>query len=227
MKRISRSRISLPTCARLRPRRPPSGPCPCSPDLRAELALLARRAGRAAPEHVRARRHALERARARLGDPRRLLDERRQALDEVAERARRHLTRQLATSRDGLRALETRLHRAHPHRRILEQRNVLASLRHRLEAAPRTDLARRRHAVDALRGKLDALSPLNVLERGFSLAQLPDGRLLTRAADARPGDEIRVRLRRGEVRAEVRETHDETTGTTDAVGDAPPRRGGS
>ena len=200
---------------------------PVLADLRAELALLGRRAGRATSEHVRGRRHTLERARARLGDPRRLLDERRQTLDDAAERARRQVARQLAASRAGLRALETRLYRAHPQRRVLEQRNVLASLRHRLEAAPRAGLARRRHAVEALRGKLEALSPLNVLERGFSLARLADGRLLTRAEDAHPGDEIRVLLRRGELRAEVRETHDETTGTTDAVGDAPPRRGGS
>jgi len=190
---------------------------PVLADLRAELALIRRRAGRATAEHARACRHALERARARLGDPRRLLDERRQAVDDVVERARRHLARQLAAAHTGLRALETRLYRAHPQRRVSERRNALAALRHRLEAAPRGALARRRHAVDAARGKLEALSPLNVLERGFSLAQLADGRLLTRAEDARPGDQLRVRLRRGEIHAEVRDAPD---------GDAPPPRKG-
>jgi exodeoxyribonuclease VII large subunit len=182
---------------------------PVLADLRAELALLCRRAGRATAEEVRARRHALERARGRLGDPRRLLDVRRQHLDEAAERARRQLAQRLAAAHAGLRALETRLLRAHPQRRVLERRNALAVLRHRLEAAPRAELARRRHAVDALRGKLEALSPLNVLERGFALAQLADGRLLTRAEDARPGDEIRVRLRRGQIDAEVRRASDD------------------
>jgi len=181
---------------------------PVLADLRAELALLGRRAGRATAERVRERRHMLERGRARLGDPRRLLDVRRQTLDEAAERARRLLARRLATSGAELRALETRLYRAHPHRRILEQRNVLAALRHRLEAVPRGELPRRRHTVDALRGKLEALSPLRVLERGFSLAQLADGRLLTNAADVRPGQEIRVRLRRGELHADVKDVQD-------------------
>jgi exodeoxyribonuclease VII large subunit len=197
---------------------------PVLAELRAELALTGRRAGRATAEHVRAHRHALERARARLGDPRRLLDERRQTLDDAAERARRQLARRLATTRADLRALETRLLRAHPQRRVLERRNALAALRHRLEVVPRAELARRRHVVDAARGKLEALSPLNVLERGFSLARLADGRVLTRAEDARPGDEIRVRLRRGELRAEVREAVPEAPGD-----DAPaaPRRSGS
>ena len=192
---------------------------PVLADLRIELALLARRAGRATAEHVRARRHALERARGRLGDPRRLLDQRRQTLDVASERARRHVARQLTAARAGLRALETRLLRVHPQRRVAEQRHALTALRHRFESVGRAQLARRRHAVDAARGKLEALSPLNVLERGFALAQLADGRLLTSADDARPGDAIRVRLRRGQVEAEVRATSD---GARAAPPDGPP-----
>jgi exodeoxyribonuclease VII large subunit len=185
---------------------------PVQADLRAELTLLCRRAGRAASEHLRARRHALERAQNRLGDPRRLLDERRQILDDHAERARRQVDRQLATARGALRALETGLLRSHPQRRIHEQRHALSALRHRLEALAHREVVRRRHAVDAARGKLEALSPLRVLERGFSLAQLPDGRLLTSAADARPGDAVRLRLRRGEVQTEVRQVHEAADG---------------
>jgi exodeoxyribonuclease VII large subunit len=179
---------------------------PVLADLRGELALLCRRAGRATTEALRARRHLLERARGRLGDPRRLLDQRRQLLDEQAERARRTLARRLAAAHQGLRALEVRLSRAHPHRRILEQRHALLALRHRLEVAARRELSRRRHVVEASRAKLDALSPLNVLERGFSLVQRADGHLLTDAADAKPGDALRVRLRRGEVSVSVAPT---------------------
>src|SRR5206468_11171539 len=49
---------------------------PIRDELTAELALLRRRGGRALAETARRARHELERARARLGDPRRLLDER-------------------------------------------------------------------------------------------------------------------------------------------------------
>ena len=133
---------------------------PVLADLRAELALICRRAGRATAEQVRARRHALERARAPLADPRRLLDVRRQR-STTRPSARVGSSRGSSPRRrTSLRALETRLLRAHPQRRVLERRNALASLRHRLEAIPRGELARRRHAVDAARGKLEALSPL-------------------------------------------------------------------
>jgi exodeoxyribonuclease VII large subunit len=183
---------------------------PTEDDLRAELALLQRRGGRALAESVRASRHGLERLRGRLGDPRRLLDERRQRLDESVERARRVLTRRLTAARAELSACDVRLHRAHPQRRIVEQRAALAAARHRLEAAIRPALVARRHAVEAACGKLEALSPVRVLERGFSLTQRADGRLVTNAADLAAGERVHVRLREGAFDATV----DATTQTT-------------
>jgi exodeoxyribonuclease VII large subunit len=176
---------------------------PVLEDLRLEVANLQRRASRAATETIRAARHGLERARNRVGDPRRLLDERRQRLDDAVERGRRVLTRRMAAARAELRAAETRLYRAHPHRRILEQRSALAAMRHRLEAAIRPALAARRHAIQAATGKLEALSPTRVLERGFSLTQRADGHIVTRATDLTPGEKVHVRLREGAFDATV------------------------
>jgi len=170
-----------------------------------ELAMLRRRASRALAETARRARHELERARGRLGDPRRLLDERRQRLDEQVERGRRVLARRLAVARADLRGVEVRLHRAHPHRRIAEQRHALAAMRHRLETAMRPSLVRRRHAIEAACGKLEALSPMRVLERGFSLTQRADGHVVTSAADVNPGERISVRVHDGGIDATVDE----------------------
>ena len=49
---------------------------------------------------------------------------------------------------------------------------------------------------------LDALSPLKVLARGYSIAYAPTG-VLTSIADARPDDEVRIALADGNVRARV------------------------
>src|SRR4029077_20666665 len=54
---------------------------PVREDLTAQLLLLRRRGGRALAEGVRSARHALERARGRLGEPRRLLAGTRARLD--------------------------------------------------------------------------------------------------------------------------------------------------
>jgi exodeoxyribonuclease VII large subunit len=172
-------------------------------DLRLEVVNLHRRTSRAVSESLRAARHGMERARNRLGDPRRLLDERRQRLDDAVERARRVLSRRLTTAHAELRTAETRLYRAHPQRRILEQRSALAAMRHRLEAAIRPALVRRRHHIEAAAGKLEALSPTRVLERGFSLTQRADGHIVTRAADLTPGERVHVRVREGSFEATV------------------------
>jgi exodeoxyribonuclease VII large subunit len=176
---------------------------PVRDDLAAELALLRRRGGRALAEAARRARHELERARGRLGDPRRLLEQRRQHLDEQVERGRRVLARRLAAARADLRGVEVRLHRAHPHRRIAEQRHALAAMRHRLEVVVRPALVRRRHTIEAACGKLEALSPMRVLERGFSLTQRADGHVVTSADDVRAGERITVRVHDGGIDATV------------------------
>jgi exodeoxyribonuclease VII large subunit len=179
---------------------------PVAADLAAELTLLCRRATRGAEAELRGARLALERARTRLGDPRRLLDTRRQRLDELAERAIDRLRRRLAGRHADLRAAEMRLNRAHPRRRIDGQRALLVGLRQALEASMARATDRRQRALEACVAKLGALSPLRVLDRGFSLTQDAQGHLVTRADQVRPGDPVTVRLCEGTIEAEVAAT---------------------
>ena len=113
------------------------------------------------------------------------------------------LARRLTAARADLRGVEVRLQRAHPHRRIAEQRHALAAMRHRLEVAMQPALQRRRHTIEAACGKLEALSPMRVLERGFSLTQRADGHLVTSAADVQAGERITVRVHDGGIDATV------------------------
>jgi exodeoxyribonuclease VII large subunit len=55
---------------------------------------------------------------------------------------------------------------------------------------------------------LDALSPLAVLQRGFSIAQKEDGSLLRDAKSVAIGDRIRIRLANGRISADVAETEE-------------------
>jgi exodeoxyribonuclease VII large subunit len=93
--------------------------------------------------------------------------------------------------------------------------------RHRL-AAVRTRLAtrdgqlahaatRRIHAADArfksLAARLDGLSPLSVLARGYAVAwDATRSRIIRDAGTVTPGEEIIVRVARGEIRSIVRTT---------------------
>jgi exodeoxyribonuclease VII large subunit len=90
--------------------------------------------------------------------------------------------------------------------------------RSRLEVAARAlspAAARRaehsRQALGALAARLDALSPLAVLGRGYAVVRAErDGRILRRAGDVEPGDGVRVQLGEGALVATVTGTEGES-----------------
>jgi exodeoxyribonuclease VII large subunit len=88
----------------------------------------------------------------------------------------------------------------------LSRRTRLASERlertgDRLEAAMEVAIGRRHQTADRLAGKLDALSPLRVLERGYAVPLSASGRVLRRRADFSPGSPFTLRVADGDVAA--------------------------
>jgi len=71
----------------------------------------------------------------------------------------------------------------------------------RLGGAVTLRLERDRHQLSAISGRLDALSPLKILERGYSLARDGAGHVLKRIAQFPPGRAFRLRVSDGEVAA--------------------------
>jgi exodeoxyribonuclease VII large subunit len=176
---------------------------PMMADLKAELAVLERRTARAMSAELSSRRLVLERARARLGDPRRYVDGQRQLLDDLAGRALAAVRAGITRRQKALGAIDARLLRAHPQRRIAEQRAQLTALLRRLHKASDARFAARHRALEGLRGKLESLSPLAVLDRGYTLARRPDGHLATGAAALVPGETLTVLFRDGEADTRV------------------------
>jgi exodeoxyribonuclease VII large subunit len=99
----------------------------------------------------------------------------------------------------------------------LRQRDLRQQLRMRqrdlhshiqaLAAAAQQYLMRRRSRFEQASGKLATLSPVAILERGYSLIFDPQGALVKDASQLAPGDLIRARLARGEVDARVETLH--------------------
>jgi len=176
---------------------------PVAADLLEDMHLLGRRLGRALITEIHALRLLLERTRAALGDPLRAIDARRQMLDEWLERASRSLHTAHARRRTELRAIETRLFRLHPQRRIADQRASLHAIERCLANLGNAMLVQRRRTLEALAGKLDALSPLKVLDRGYALARGPDGQVLRSCAGLAKDDQVTVTLRDGDLRTRI------------------------
>jgi exodeoxyribonuclease VII large subunit len=170
---------------------------------RAELARQLDALGRRLGRGVRLRTERLAerlrdfRRRRVLTDPARPLRDGARRLDDLGVRLGRAAARRTMRTRERLdragRALRPQLLAAH----LRHQRQVAEQLAHRLRRAVWTEAARRRRAIEALAGRLDGLSPLACLARGYAIATLPTGEILTRADRVRPGAEVRVRLHRG------------------------------
>lgn len=84
---------------------------------------------------------------------------------------------------------------------LLEPRRRATSAARELSRAASAAIATRRAALSGFSGRLNALSPLATLERGFVVASDPDGHTLSSIAAFAPAQAFTIRLRDGEVDA--------------------------
>lgn len=87
--------------------------------------------------------------------------------------------------------------------RVAASDSRLAALSQRQATAFEKLIKAKEEALKIGMAKLDALSPLAVLTRGFSITQFEDGRILRDSAQAKPGDKLKIRLEKGKLNAEV------------------------
>ncbi len=176
------------------------------PDQRARRAALARcrsSLDRAVRSHLALERSRLARLRAELGDPRLLVVPRQQDLDDLLVRLERHVEKNLAARRSALATLDSRLLVRHPRAVVAHARAGLGPLRVRLDAAERRYVERARARLADATTRLDGLSPLTVLSRGYAIATRGDGRAVREARALTPGDDVAVRVARGRFKARV------------------------
>src|SRR5207249_4746595 len=93
-----------------------------------------------------------------------------------------------------------------PLERVRDLERRLDDLGCRLDRAMTQGRERRRHLTDTLAARLEALSPLNVLARGYSLTRKESDQSVVRRADqVQPGDRLVTLLGHGRVVSRVEE----------------------
>ncbi len=184
---------------------------PAAADLRHRLDMLRRRLWMAQAARGSVARRGLEDAlrRLRLRHPAARLEQLAQTADRLGQRLEQSMQRRL---RDQARLLERRraaLWAAAPNRRLRERRLRLAALEQRLQGLGRLLLIGRGQRLQSLAGRLDALSPLAVLRRGYAIVtREPDHAVLREASQVSRGQAIHIRLGKGFVHASVTEISD-------------------
>lgn len=138
---------------------------------------------------------------ARVGE--RAVEDRAQQVDWLSARMVNALRRQLLSRRHDVQTLRGELLQLSPAVSVQRSIGRLASLQQRLAAGAHKSLSGLDHRIALLGRALHSVSPLATLERGYAIVLDASGKAMTDTAGAKEGDEIRARLSKGELWADV------------------------
>ena len=127
----------------------------------------------------------------------------RDALGQLTVRLTRAQDRRISALTDRLNRLRSSPVMRSPEGAIQQRELLLELLRQRLEHAGTRRFQQEEQRLARLAGRLDALSPLKVLARGYALASREDGTVIRAAGELTPGEPIRLRLGQGSARCTV------------------------
>ena len=83
--------------------------------------------------------------------------------------------------------------------KVKDMKEDLSSLKEELDESIKEYLDDNRRMIKSYNDQLEALSPLRVLERGFSITETSDGRVVSSIKDVRPGDNVTTLLKDGSI----------------------------
>ena len=133
----------------------------------------------------------------------------RQNLDAMSSAMASALSRQLKAARQHLNMLSQSPALRSPTGYIEQREKSLELLKNRLIAAQNQSITRKNQRYIAAVSKLDAMSPLKVLTRGYSMAQTEAGEVLRSVRQVELGERISVLLSDGKLSATVMDKKEE------------------
>ena len=132
----------------------------------------------------------------------------RHALTQLAGRMHQSLRSRLERSRLRLQAIEGRAVFQRPATIVDERRQRCDDLAEQANRSIRLKVERGRQQLAAFAASLEALSPLKVLSRGYSLTLKENGVVVRQAADVTEGEILQTRLGTGSISSVVLECHE-------------------
>jgi exodeoxyribonuclease VII large subunit len=127
-----------------------------------------------------------------------------QRFDEATLRIIHGMRNRTLEARRRERLLAARLRPEDLNRLLSRKRDALSGVRQGLTAAMRALINSRKSRFAVAVGKIDSLSPLGVLARGFAICRDGEGKIVRSASDVSAGSDVRVRLAAGELECEVK-----------------------
>jgi exodeoxyribonuclease VII large subunit len=185
--------------------------CTAKEELVHQLDALSHRLQQAISGQLRLRSQNLTGLRRALHDPSRMLGHQLQRVDDLSERLDMALRNLLGRRSEQLARMEQYLAGFHPAMKISKLRQELLLLSERAERRVCHHLEALGRSHGEATARLDTLSPLHTLSRGYSVVeQLHGGTVVRNAAELRIGQEVRLRLQQGSALCLVEETYSDS-----------------
>jgi exodeoxyribonuclease VII large subunit len=124
-----------------------------------------------------------------------------QMISAMRDRARRTLLNRLDLETTRITNFKNRPVMKDPHVLITTRAEVIAGLRDRSNRSFGASLKLAKEELKQIKARVRALSPQSTFDRGYSVVQLADGQIVTDPKKLKAGDELRLRLAKGETKA--------------------------
>jgi exodeoxyribonuclease VII large subunit len=125
-------------------------------------------------------------------------------IEAMRDRARRTLVNRLDLEATRITNFKNRPVMKDPHVLITTRAEIIAGLRDRSNRSFGASLKLAKEELKQVKARVRALSPQSTLDRGYSVVQLADGQIVTDPKKLTAGDELRLRLAKGETKATVK-----------------------
>jgi exodeoxyribonuclease VII large subunit len=124
-----------------------------------------------------------------------------QMISAMRDRARRTVLNRLDLETTRITNFKNRPVMKDPHVLITSRAEIIAGLRDRSNRSFGASLKLAKEELKQIKARVRALSPQSTLDRGYSVVQLADGQIVTDPKKLKAGDELRLRLAKGETKA--------------------------
>jgi len=181
---------------------------PLKQDLMRQTANLQAKLVNGFSNYLRFHRTYLREFSKRLIDPRKRIQDLRLKTDDLTDRLIRAGAQEWKHHRERLHWRWSKLLTVSPAFRLPYIKNKLQILDHNLLSSLNIYIDKKRTAIRESTSKLTALSPLNILKRGYSITRLSaTDQVIRNAGDAQPGDRLQILLGTGSLAAETTKVH--------------------
>jgi len=147
----------------------------------------------------------------RIKHPGQVLREQAQQLDHLELRMQQHVQFSLQHQQNRHQQLTLRLKHLSPEHKVQQAAAKLLELVKALPQQVQQLLKQKQQQLQHSSQLLNSVSPLNVLNRGYSILSTPEGKVVSDSAQIKTGDKVSARLHRGNIEMEVLKTSSKKT----------------